>query len=394
MTRVAVFDTTLRDGEQSPGCSMTLPEKLRLAPRLELLGVDVIEAGFPMASQGDFDAVREVARAVRSAGVAALCRAADDDIVCAARALEQARRPRLHIFLATSDLHMQFKLRKTREEVKEMAERAVRLARKHVDEVEFSAEDATRSAVGFLSEIVRIVVEAGATVINVPDTVGYATPPDYAELVRAMRNVIGEASGTRRGAPVTLSVHCHNDLGLAVANTIAGLEAGATQAECTINGIGERAGNAALEEVVMACAVRGDRLPFTTNVRTEQLYPTSRLLSEIIQCPVQPNKAIVGRNAFAHEAGIHQHGVMSNPLCYEIMTPESVGAEATRIVLGKHSGRHALAKRYEELGAALSPGELDDAYTQFIALADRKKRVYDQDLLAIAQGSVRSVASR
>jgi 2-isopropylmalate synthase len=391
MTHIAVFDTTLRDGEQSPGCSMTLAEKLRLAPELDLLGVDVIEAGFPMASQGDFESVRAVARVARNAGVAALCRAGDDDIECAARALEPARRPRLHIFLATSDLHLQFKLRKSRHEVQAMADRAVRLARKHVDEVEFSAEDATRSDVAFLADIVRIVVEAGATVINIPDTVGYATPPDYAALMRAMGTVIREASGAAGAAPATLSAHCHNDLGLAVANTIAALEAGATQVECTINGIGERAGNAALEEVVMACAVRGDRLPFTTNIRTERLYPTSRLLSEIIQCPVQPNKAIVGRNAFAHEAGIHQHGVMSNPLCYEIMTPESVGAEATRIVLGKHSGRHALARRYEELGAPLSPGELDDAYARFIALADRKKRVYDQDLLAIAP---RSVASR
>jgi len=241
--------------------------------------------------------------------------------------------------------------------------------------VQFSAEDATRSDVEFLCDVVRVAADEGATVVNIPDTVGYTTPPEYAELIRRVRAVVDPR--------VAVSVHCHDDLGLAVANTLAALDAGATQAECTINGIGERAGNAALEEVVMACAVRRDRLPFETGVHSEQIYPTSRMLSEIIQCAVQPNKAIVGRNAFAHEAGIHQHGVMSNPLCYEIMTPESVGAASTQLVLGKHSGRHALARRYEELGAPLSAAELDAAYTRFIALADRKKRVYDQDLLAI-----------
>jgi len=373
MTRVTIFDTTLRDGEQSPGCSMALDEKVRLARQLETLGVDVIEAGFPMASDGDFNAVRAVSRASRNVTVAALARVGGEDIVRAAHALEEARRPRLHVFVATSDLHLQFKLRKTREEVLEMTRRAVRLARTYVDDVEFSAEDATRSDVEFLSAVVRVAVDEGATVINIPDTVGYTTPLEYAELIRRVRAIADPH--------VAISVHCHNDLGLAVANTLAALGAGATQAECTINGIGERAGNAALEEIVMACAVRGDRLPFETGVHTEQLYPTSRMLSEIIQCGVQPNKAIVGRNAFAHEAGIHQHGVLSNPLCYEIMTPESVGADATQLVLGKHSGRHALARRYEELGAPLAPSELDAAYARFIALADRKKRVYDQDLL-------------
>ena len=373
MTRIAIFDTTLRDGEQSPGCSMTLDEKVCLARQLEMLGVDVIEAGFPMASDGDFDAVRAVARVCRDVTVAALARVGAEDIIRAARALERSHRPRLHVFVATSDLHLQFKLRKTRDEVLEMTRRAVRLARSYVDDVEFSAEDATRSDVEFLCDVVRVAADEGATVINIPDTVGYATPPEYAALIRRVCAVVN----------VTVSVHCHNDLGLAVANTLAALGAGATQAECTINGIGERAGNAALEEVVMACAVRRDRLPFETRVRTEQIHPTSRMLADIIQCSVQPNKAIVGRNAFAHEAGIHQHGVMSNPLCYEIMTPESVGAASTQLVLGKHSGRHALARRYEELGAPLSASELDAAYVRFIALADRKKRVYDQDLLAL-----------
>lgn len=378
MSEVVIFDTTLRDGEQSPGCSMTLDEKVRLARQLQRLGVDVIEAGFPIASRGDFESVQAVARTCRDVVVAALSRAGEDDIRCAARALEPAERPCIHIFLATSDLHMEFKLRKSRAEVLEMTRRAVRLARTLVDDVEFSAEDATRSDVAFLCDVANAAVEEGVTVLNIPDTVGYATPFEYADLIRT----VGASLPAR--SEVTLSVHCHNDLGLAVANTLAALGAGATQAECTVNGIGERAGNAALEEVVMACNVRGDRLPFTTGVHTEELYPTSRLLSEIIQCPVQPNKAVVGRNAFAHEAGIHQHGVMSNPLCYEIMTPQSVGAEATRIVLGKHSGRHALARRYEELGASLSTEALDAAYARFIALADRKKRVYDQDLLAIA----------
>jgi len=377
MTRIAIFDTTLRDGEQSPGCSMTLEEKVRLARQLERLGADVIEAGFPMASDGDFEAVRAVARACRDVTVAALARAGAEDIIRAARALERSHRPRLHVFVATSDLHLQFKLRKTREEVLEMTRRAVRLARSYVDDVEFSAEDATRSDVEFLCTVVRVAADEGATVINIPDTVGYATPLEYAALIRRVCDVVH----------VTVSVHCHNDLGLAVANTLAALGAGATQAECTINGIGERAGNAALEEVVMACAVRRDRLPFETGVCTEQIHPTSRMLSDIIQCSVQPNKAIVGRNAFAHEAGIHQHGVMSNPLCYEIMTPESVGAASTQLVLGKHSGRHALARRYEELGAPLSASELDAAYARFIALADRKKRVYDQDLLAMVTSS-------
>jgi 2-isopropylmalate synthase len=375
--RIALFDTTLRDGEQSPGCSMNGEEKVRLGRQLQALGVDVIEAGFPIASAGDFTAVHRVADECRNVTVAALCRADEQDILCAGEALAPAARSRIHIFLATSDIHLQYKLRKSRAQVLEMAWKAVRSACEVVDEVEFSAEDATRTDIDFLCDVFSAVLDSGAKVLNVPDTVGYATPPEYGRLIQLVRERV------LRNAPAIVSAHCHNDLGLAVANTLAAIEAGAMQVECTINGIGERAGNASLEEVVMACTVRADRLPFTTNVVTSELVPTSRLLSEIIHCPVQPNKAVVGGNAFAHEAGIHQHGVLSNPLCYEIMTPESVGAPPTQIVLGKHSGRHALAQRYAQLGRALSPQELDSAYTRFTALADRKKRIYDQDLMSL-----------
>jgi 2-isopropylmalate synthase len=375
--KLIIFDTTLRDGEQSPGCSMDLEEKVRLAHQLETLGVDVIEAGFPIASEGDFAAVSAVAASCREATIAALCRTTEADIACAARALQKAAKPRIHTFVATSDIHLEHKLRKTRTEVIKMTRDAVRLARSFTDEVEFSAEDATRSDVDYLCEVLMVAVEEGAEVINIPDTVGYTTPSEYAELIRTIRSRVVSSSA------VTISVHCHNDLGLAVANSLAAIEAGARQVECTVNGIGERAGNAALEEIVMALRVRADRLPMETNVRTEEIYGTSRLLSSIIGVDVQPNKAIVGRNAFAHEAGIHQHGVLNNPLCYEIMTPESVGVPASSIVLGKHSGRHALSKRYAELGCSLTSIELDLAYCRFTQLADKKKRIYDQDILSL-----------
>jgi 2-isopropylmalate synthase len=375
--KVAIFDTTLRDGEQSPGCSMDLEEKVRLARQLEILGVDVIEAGFPIASEGDFAAVQAVATACRKASIAALCRTTEQDIARAAEALRKAERPRIHTFVATSDIHLEHKLKKTRTEVIKMTRNAVRRARTFCDEVEFSAEDATRSDVDYLCEVLAVAIEEGAAVINIPDTVGYTTPTEYAELIRTIR------ARVVRDSAVTISVHCHNDLGLAVANSLSALEAGARQIECTVNGIGERAGNAALEEIVMAMRVRADRLPMETNVRTEEIYPTSQLLSRIIGVDVQPNKAIVGRNAFAHEAGIHQHGVLNNPLCYEIMTPESVGVPANSIVLGKHSGRHALSKRYDELGCSLNSIELDLAYGRFTQLADRKKRIYDQDILSL-----------
>jgi 2-isopropylmalate synthase len=375
--RVTIFDTTLRDGEQSPGCSMHHEEKLRLARQLETLGVDVIEAGFPIASQGDFASVQAVAAECRTATIAALARTSEKDVARAGEALRHAARSRIHTFVATSDIHLEHKLRKTRAEVLEMTRTAVRLAATLADEVEFSAEDATRSDIDYLCEVFSVAVAEGASVINVPDTVGYTTPFEYAQLIGTIKErVVGERD-------VTISVHCHNDLGLAVANSLAALEAGARQVECTMNGIGERAGNAAMEEIVMALRVRADRLPFATNIRSEEIYPTSQLLSEIIGFGVQPNKAIVGRNAFAHEAGIHQHGVLNNPLCYEIMTPESVGVSTNSIVLGKHSGRHALAQRYAELGYTLSASELENTYQSFTELADRKKSIYDQDLLSL-----------
>ncbi len=375
--KIDIFDTTLRDGEQSPGCSMNLAEKIRMARQLEFLGVDIIEAGFPIASEGDFRAVRAVSEECREARVAALCRTTAIDIERAAEALEKARRPRIHTFVATSDIHLEYKLKKTRAEVLQMTREAVRLARKYVDDVEFSAEDATRSDPDFVCEVFRAAVEEGAGVLNVPDTVGYTMPNEYASLIKKVRQeVVGERD-------VVISVHCHNDLGLAVANSLSAVVAGARQVECTVNGIGERAGNASLEEIVMACVVRADRMPFFTDIETTQIYPTSQLLSSIISFGVQPNKAIVGRNAFAHEAGIHQHGVLSNPLCYEIMTPASVGVPHNDIVLGKHSGRHALVARYNELGYDLGQNEIGEVYRKFTDLADKKKNIYDQDLLAL-----------
>ena len=384
--RIAIFDTTLRDGEQSPGCSMNLDEKVRMARELENLGVDVIEAGFPIASEGDFVAVKAVATQCREAQVAALCRTSALDVARAAEALQSASRPRIHTFVATSDIHLEHKLRKSRADVIEMTRQAVSMARNFAEDVEFSAEDATRSDKEYLCEVFSVAIDAGATVINVPDTVGYTTPSEFSQLVRMINERVVGAKN------VTISVHCHNDLGLAVANSIAAIEAGARQVECTINGIGERAGNASLEEIVMALHVRSVRLPFETRVKTRELYPASQLLSAIVGFEVQPNKAIVGRNAFAHEAGIHQHGVINNPLCYEIMTPESVGVPANMLVLGKHSGRHALSLRYSELGYQLSPTDLDAAYESFTALADRKKRIYDQDLISLLLPQVRSRA--
>jgi 2-isopropylmalate synthase len=383
--RVSIFDTTLRDGEQSPGCSMNLTEKVRMATRLQDLGVDIIEAGFPIASEGDFAAVRAVAAQCRQLKVAALCRTAEQDVARAAEALKYAVHPRIHTFVATSDIHLQHKLKKTRAEVIEMTRAAVSQARTYAEDVEFSAEDATRSDIDYLCEVLDAAVESGASVLNIPDTVGYTTPVEYGRLVQQVSERVV------RDRDVTISVHCHNDLGLAVANSLAAIEAGARQVECTINGIGERAGNASLEEIVMALHVRADRLPFETRVKTNELYPTSQLLSSIVGFDVQPNKAIVGRNAFAHEAGIHQHGVINNPLCYEIMTPESVGVPANSLVLGKHSGRHALSLRYVELGYDVTPAELDAAYLRFTNLADRKKRIYDQDLISLL--SAHSVAA-
>jgi 2-isopropylmalate synthase len=384
--RVSIFDTTLRDGEQSPGCSMNLTEKVRMANKLQDLGVDIIEAGFPIASEGDFAAVRAVAAQCRNVKVAALCRTAEQDVARAAEALKYAAHPRIHTFVATSDIHLEHKLKKTRTEVIEMTRAAVRQARDYAEEIEFSAEDATRSDIDYLCEVLDAAADAGASILNVPDTVGYTTPVEFTRLVQQVRERVV------RDREVIISVHCHNDLGLAVANSLAAIEAGVRQVECTINGIGERAGNASLEEIVMALHVRADRLPFETGINTHELYPTSQLLSSIVGFDVQPNKAIVGRNAFAHEAGIHQHGVINNPLCYEIMTPESVGVPANALVLGKHSGRHALSLRYMELGYDITPAELDAAYNNFTNLADRKKRIYDQDLIGLLDKVVGAAA--
>ncbi len=377
MDRVFVFDTTLRDGEQSPGASMTPAEKLRMAQQLETLGVDVLEAGFPASSPADFAAVRDIARVVRRPVIAALARAADHDIDRAAVALESAARGRLHVFIATSDIHLRHKLRIEREECIDRAVMAVQRARRYTGDVEFSAEDATRTDLAFLARVVDAAIEAGATTINLPDTVGYAHPE---EIRRMLATLYASVPALRK---VVVSVHCHDDLGLAVANSLAGITAGARQVECTVNGIGERAGNAALEEIVMALRTRRDSLPYETQVHTPEIYRTSYLLSRITGIHPQPNKAIVGRNAFAHEAGIHQDGVLKNAMTYEIMTPESVGVRSTSLVLGKHSGRHALADRYRALGYELDPEELARAYDLFKALADRKKEILDEDLLAI-----------
>jgi 2-isopropylmalate synthase len=374
---VHIFDTTLRDGEQSPGCSMNREEKVRMAQQLERLRVDVIEAGFPIASVGDFEGVQAIARTVRGCTVAGLARAVRTDIDRAWQALEGAARPRIHTFIATSDIHMTHKLHKSREQVLADAVEAVRHARTLCPDVEFSCEDASRSDIGFLCEIVEAAIAAGATVINLPDTVGYALPAEYGEMFASVRKRVKNI-----GAAV-LSAHCHNDLGLAVANSIAAIEAGARQIECTVNGIGERAGNAALEEIVMAIATRTEHLGATTTIQTEEIFRSSRLLSSLTGMLVQRNKAIVGANAFAHEAGIHQDGVLKSAITYEIMTPQSVGIRHSTLVLGKHSGRHALKARFSELGYDLTKEELERAYKAFCALADQKKEVYDEELIAM-----------
>ena len=375
---IVIFDTTLRDGEQSPGCSMTLEEKVRFAKQLEKLGVNVVEAGFAIASDGDFAAIQAVAEECRETKIASLCRTTEKDVRRAAESVKNAAFPRVHTFAATSDIHLEYKLKKSRAEVLRMIYESVSLARELCDDVEFSAEDATRSDVGFLCEALTIAMEMGATTLNIPDTVGYTTPWEIYELIKTVKERV-----VKNRTDVVISTHCHNDLGLAVANSLAAVTAGARQIECTINGIGERAGNAALEEIIMALRVRADKFEFENSVNSQMLFPTSQMLSEMVSFGVQPNKAIVGRNAFAHEAGIHQHGVLSNPLCYEIMTPESVGVASNNIVLGKHSGRHALNKRFVELGYELSRAEIDETYKNFTQLADRKKKIYDQDLIGL-----------
>ena len=382
--RVYLFDTTLRDGEQSPGCSMTVPEKLRMARKLVELGVDVLEAGFPIASDGDFEAVDAVSREFPWVQVAALARANTADIERAAGSLRNARRPRIHTFIATSDIHLKMKLKKSQQQVLDEACAAVTLARNYTDDVEFSAEDATRTGWDYLEQISRAVVAAGARTVNLPDTVGYSIPEEYAALIKRMVEALGDSA--------TVSVHCHDDLGLAVANSIAAVQAGARQIECTVNGIGERAGNASLEEIVMAFKTRRDRLPYETKIVTEQIYSASQLLSSIITFGPQPNKAIVGENAFAHEAGIHQDGYLKDKSTYEIIDPHSVGVPEAKLILGKHSGRHALNDRLKHLGFDLTREQLDEIYHKFTALADRKKGLRNDEIAALAQEVVGTLA--
>jgi 2-isopropylmalate synthase len=377
LSRVYIFDTTLRDGEQSPGCSMTVPEKLTMANALVDLGVDILEAGFPIASDGDFEAVDAVSRQFPWVQVAALARACTLDVERAAKALHHAKRPRIHAFIATSDIHLKYKLRKSRQQVLDDAVAAVTLARNYTADVEFSAEDATRTDPEYLEQVCKAVVEAGARTVNLPDTVGFSVPDEYAELIARMVKVLGDRA--------IVSVHCHDDLGLAVANSLAAVKAGARQVECTINGIGERAGNAALEEVVMAMKTRPDRLPFETKIHSEKLFGASQALTSFISFGPQPNKAIVGENAFAHEAGIHQDGYLKNPSTYEIVSPASVGVPESRLVLGKHSGRHALKNRAEDLGYNLSREQLDELYERFTHLADNKKGLRNEEIAALLQ---------
>lgn len=375
MDKVYIFDTTLRDGEQAPGFSMTTDEKLQMAHQLAKLGVDIVEAGFAAASKGDFDSVRFIALGVEGPVICSLARALEKDIELAGEALKPAKRKRIHTFIATSEIHMKYKLRMLPEEVLERTKKAVEFARKFTDDVEFSCEDATRSQREFLYRVIETAIKAGATVINIPDTVGYAVPEEFAKLIEDIKSNVPNID------KAIISVHCHDDLGMAVANSLMAVKHGARQVECTVNGIGERAGNAALEEIVMAIKVRKDFFGgIYTDINTKEIYKTSRLLCRITGSFVQPNKAVVGDNAFAHESGIHQHGVLANPLTYEIMSPEDVGFPSTRIILGKHSGRHALKRRLSQLGFQLSDQDIERVFEKFKALADKKKEVYDEDL--------------
>src|SRR5215211_2223519 len=386
--RVLIFDTTLRDGEQCPGATMTLEEKIEIAGLLDEMGVDIIEAGFPIASNGDFEAVTEIAKRVEKATVAGLARAGIKDIDRAGEAVRHARKPRIHTFLSTSPVHMKYKLQKEPDEVLEMVIASVTRARNHVDDVEWSCEDGTRTEHDFLCRCVEAAIKAGATTINIPDTVGYTVPDEYRALFRMVRERVPNAD------KAVFSVHCHNDLGMAVANSLAGVEGGARQVECTVNGIGERAGNAALEEVVMAIKTRGDILPFDTGVNATMLTRASKVVATATSFPVQFNKAIVGRNAFAHESGIHQDGMIKHAQTYEIMTPESVGVSKTSLVMGKHSGRNAFRSKLEEIGYRLSDNQFEDAFVRFKDLADRKKHVYDEDIEALVDRNLASAHDR
>jgi 2-isopropylmalate synthase len=382
---IRIFDTTLRDGEQSPGASLNRAEKIEIARALEALGVDIIEAGFPIASPDDFEAVREIAGIVRRCSVAGLARCLDGDISRAGEAVKGAAKPRVHVFCATSEIHRKYKLKRAQEEIIKMSVDGVKMARTFVEDVEFSPEDASRTELPFLAEVVSAVIEAGATTVNIPDTVGYSVPTEFAGIIRYL---IEHVPNIRNAV---ISVHCHNDLGLAVANSLAAVEAGARQVECTINGLGERAGNAALEEVVMALRTRRDRLPFSTNIDTKRIFPISHLVASLTGIQPQPNKAIVGANAFAHESGIHQHGMMQNASTYEIINPQDVGIQASRLVLGKHSGRHALRQRLEDLGYHMGDQQLTEAFERFKSLADKKKEIFDEDIISIADDMSRTV---
>ncbi|MDY6914573.1 MAG: 2-isopropylmalate synthase [Planctomycetota bacterium] len=383
---ILIFDTTLRDGEQSPGCSMNIAEKLEIARALESLGVDVIEAGFPIASVGDFEAVQAVADTVKTCGVAGLSRCVEADIARAAEAVRAAAKPRIHVFLATSEIHRKHKLKRARQEILKMSVEGVRLASSFVDDVEFSPEDASRTEWDFLAEVVSAVIAAGAKTVNIPDTVGYAMPAEFGDMIRYLNANVSNI------ADAVISVHCHNDLGLAVANSLAAVRAGAGQVECTINGIGERAGNAAMEEIVMAMQTRQDLLDVTCKVKTKKIYPTSRLVAAITGLHVQRNKAIVGENAFAHEAGVHQDGMLKHRATYEIMKPDDIGVPASRLVLGKHSGRHAFTQRIEALGYKLSAEQIDEAFEKFKRLADKKKEVFDEDIEALIDEQIEQVS--
>jgi 2-isopropylmalate synthase len=374
--RVYIFDTTLRDGEQSPGCSMNVTEKLRMARKLAELGVDVLEAGFPIASEGDFEAVDTISREFQWVNVAALARACTLDVERAAQSLRHAKRPRIHTFIATSDIHLKYKFKKSRQQVLDEAVAAVELARKYVDDVEFSAEDGSRTDPDYLEQVSKAVVAAGARTVNIPDTVGFSVPEEYGALIGRIVKALGDCA--------VVSVHCHDDMGLAVPNSIAAVQAGARQIECTVNGIGERAGNTSLEEVVMIFKTRADYYPFHTGIQTQHLFSASELLSSMITFGPQPNKAIVGRNAFAHEAGIHQDGYLKEKSTYEIIDPRSVGVPEGKLVLGKHSGRHALLKRCQDLGFDLTKPELDALYQRFLAVADhRKKGLMDEEIITL-----------
>ncbi len=385
MEKLIIFDTTLRDGEQSPGASLNNKKKLEVARQLEALGVDIIEAGFPASSPGDFQAVSGVAKEIKKSKVCALARAVKTDIDAACLAVKRAKKPRVHVFLATSRIHMKYKLKKAKGQILKASVWAVKYAKRKIKDIEFSPEDASRTDKGFLYEVLEAVIDAGAETINIPDTVGYATPYEFGDVIKGIRANVPNIH------KAVISVHCHNDLGLAVSNTLAAVLNGARQAECTINGLGERAGNASLEEIVMAISTRKDIFKLRTDIKTRDIYKTSRLVSKLTGISVQPNKAIVGGNAFAHEAGIHQDGFLKEPRTYEIMRPEDVGFGDTKLVLGKHSGRHALQARFKKMGYTLSRDEIESAFRRFKKLADKKKEIFDEDLAAIVEDEIGSI---